>query len=144
MEPLTHEERQRIKSRISMTLCNLGGAFVLYWLPEKRRTAARSIASQRPWPVPPGAVKIGTYCAPMRSEAVLEDLEDALVPGVRGEGRAAPVPAPAPSVAAPRCDREAALAVRDPGPRPFNPFDPPDAPGARTRRWDARDARRSR
>jgi hypothetical protein len=115
---LTHEERKRLANRISMTLANLPGAFTLYWIPEQRRIAARSIDSAKPWRVPPGALKIGVYCGPMRARTVLEDLEDALARGAVAE--TPPSTIEETSVAAPRCDREAALAVLIPPAIPFN------------------------
>jgi hypothetical protein len=135
VKPLSDEERRRIRSRVAMLLANLG-PFRLFWLPGARRVAARSLIAAKIWPLPADARLIGQYAHGVGSVAVLADLEDLLsrpdhepmaIEGVREDAAFA--------VAAPRCDREAALAVRDPGPRPFNVFDAPGQPGSRTRRW---------
>ncbi len=108
---LTREERRRILSRVTMTLCNLGGPFRLFWLPSERRVAARSLVAAHRWPVPHDALQIGIYQHGVSSASILEDLCDLLERPAEPAPAAAPWPAPAPGVALPRCDREAALAL---------------------------------
>jgi hypothetical protein len=76
-ELLAEEERARLRSRIAMTLVNLGRAH-LYWLPGCRRITARSPAALRVHRLPPDAVLVGFYEHGIRARSVLEDLVDLL------------------------------------------------------------------
>jgi hypothetical protein len=75
VKPLTPEERRTIRQRISCALANLG-EFRIYWLPSHRCIACRSVSITRHFRVPPDAVEVGIYSAPVRARDVLGDLEE--------------------------------------------------------------------
>lgn len=75
MTPLTAQERGRIKSQLSCSLCNLG-AFRLYWLPSRRRILARSVSCTRHFAIPEEAQLIGEYEHGIAARDILADLEE--------------------------------------------------------------------
>lgn len=76
-ETLTPEELRRLRSRISMTLCNLREAR-LYWLPDRHKLVARGVGCVKRQRLPDGALLIGIYSHPMPAQAVVDDLLDLL------------------------------------------------------------------
>lgn len=67
-------DRRQVKSQFSMSACNLP-EFKAYWLPEKRKMLARSIACQRQFRIPADAIEIGLYAHPFNADAFLADLD---------------------------------------------------------------------
>jgi hypothetical protein len=126
---LTREERKRLANRISMTVANLAGPAMFYWLPGERRITARSVVAAKRHRLPGEAQLIGTYCWPCRAAYVLEDLAELLAHPPVPAAAQAPRGETTATVAAPRCDRELVHAVRTRPPAPFNPtFAPAKTP----------------
>jgi hypothetical protein len=72
---VTVAEFVRLRQQVSCALANLG-EFRLYWSPRHRRILARSVSITRPFRVPPDALQVGIYSAPVRARDVLGDLEE--------------------------------------------------------------------
>jgi hypothetical protein len=75
MAPFTPDELRVIRSRISMTLANLGECRI-YWHVTERRILARSVYVGRKFHVPACAALVGTYRHGVASTDVLDDLAD--------------------------------------------------------------------
>lgn len=70
-------DRAAIRSQFTMSLANLG-EFRVFWLPELRRIMARSISCTRHFKVPEGALLVGVYSNPCRTDAFFDDLDELL------------------------------------------------------------------
>lgn len=79
MVTLTRDELRLLRSRISMSLANLGECR-FYWLPGPRRLAARGQFVRRRFRLPADAVPLGTgpYAQGIGSGDVLADLAELL------------------------------------------------------------------
>lgn len=86
--PFTLIEERWLRSKISMYLCNLQD-FALYWVPSLQRLAGRGRNKGDPFvntrgspALPRDAILIGWYAqGDVRTDTVLEDLEDVLARG---------------------------------------------------------------
>ena len=70
-------DRAAIRSQFTMSLANLG-EFRVFWLPEHRRIMARSVSCTRHFKVPPGALLVGVYSTPCKTDAFFDDLDELL------------------------------------------------------------------
>lgn len=66
--------RRAMKSQFSMSCSNLA-EFRAYWIGDPERFLARSVACQRAFRIPAGAVEIGVYAHPFNPDAFLADLD---------------------------------------------------------------------
>ncbi len=70
-------DRAAIRSQFSMSLANLG-EFRVFWLPEQRRIMCRSVSCRRHFAIPDGALEVGTFANPCKSDAFFEALDEVI------------------------------------------------------------------
>lgn len=70
-------DRAAIRSQFSMSLANLG-EFRVFWLPEHRRIMCRSVSCRRHFAIPDGALEVGTFANPCKSDAFFEALDEVI------------------------------------------------------------------
>lgn len=70
-------DREKLRSQFSMSLTNLG-EFTAYFSQDTGKLMARSPTCSKKWPIPPGAILIGSYAHPCSPESLFDDLNDAL------------------------------------------------------------------